>query len=68
MTSSEIVKHVRLRSGMSQMELARKAGLTNVTICDWERGKTCPKVDSLLAVLRVTGFEMLIVERKQQYE
>ncbi len=45
------LRHVRLRHGLSQRELARRAGLTNSTISLIESNRTNPSVGALKRIL-----------------
>jgi len=51
----------RRAAGITQAQLAKKAGLGRGTIQRIEAGVTDPRVDTLLAVSRVLGLEPLLV-------
>lgn len=40
MSFSAMLKNARISAGMTQSELASKAGFNRVRISEWERGKT----------------------------
>lgn len=48
----------RSRSGMSQREVAGKAGVTQAQVSQWERGLTMPRVCSYLMVAEVVGLRV----------
>ena len=45
-----LIRSLRLRQGLTQLELARKLSVSDRTISKWERGLGCPDI-SLLAPL-----------------
>lgn len=44
---SENIKILRVMSGLSQKELAKKIERAQNTVCNWERGKVSPDADTL---------------------
>ena len=42
------IREERERAGISQEELARQIFVSRQTVSNWETGKTCPDVQSLL--------------------
>jgi transcriptional regulator with XRE-family HTH domain len=67
MDSAEIIRTCRERAGLTPTDLAEKVGTTRDHVYRWERGAVTPTVDSLIAVLRATGFEMIIKEKDEAY-
>jgi len=64
------IKNLREERGYSQGELARRVGVTQPTVSDWENNKTEPAVDNLriLATELEVFFEWLATGRgPQQY-
>ena len=55
MRSSDILRQARIKSGMSQIEVARKSGITQSVISDYERGKREPGADTFLQFLDILG-------------
>ena len=43
----------RVNVGMSQKEAAIELGVSNKTLCDWERGKAYPKADKIDAICKL---------------
>ena len=59
---AERLKAIRLKLGLSQSELAKRAGIHPVTICEWEKGATdgiklqsVQKLAAALGALAPTG-------------
>ncbi|MGH1374416.1 MAG: helix-turn-helix domain-containing protein [Cellvibrionaceae bacterium] len=52
------IKQARTSQGMNQTQLAIKAGLSNSTISDIERGKLDPKISQASKICRVLGFDL----------
>lgn len=60
------IKRARLIEGLTQMELAQKLGVSAVSVCKWETGKTFPSSKRLKRVaeaLNTTVSELLKEER-----
>ncbi|MBI2308770.1 MAG: helix-turn-helix transcriptional regulator [Rhodocyclales bacterium] len=62
------IKNLREERGYSQGELARRVGVTQPTVSDWENNKTEPTVDNLrlLAVEFDVFFEWLVTGRGER--
>lgn len=62
------IKNLREERGYSQGELARRVGVTQPTVSDWENNKTEPTVDNLriLAVEFDVFFEWLATGRGER--
>ena len=52
---SELIRGVRLESGLTQAELARRAGVTQSAIAQLERPGANPSIGRLESVLRAAG-------------
>ena len=59
----ELVRAVRKEQGLTQLDLAGLAGLSNRFIIDLERGKETVQMQKALDVLALLGLE-LVVRRK----
>lgn len=49
---SNLLKQLRAEKGVSQVELARAIGVSNGNVGDWERGRSKPGYDALVALSR----------------
>lgn len=64
MTSISLVKEIRERSGLSQAELARRAGLPRSVVNAYLKGSREPGVDALARLAAAGGFELRLGRRK----
>jgi hypothetical protein len=58
MISGDLLREARLRAGLSQAALARRAGKPTSTIGRWERGEVLPSLETLRTVIRACGLEL----------
>ena len=58
MVSGILLREARLRSGLSQAELARRAGKARSAIGRWERGEVQPSFETLRELVRACGLEI----------
>jgi transcriptional regulator with XRE-family HTH domain len=56
--SGDLLREARRRAGLSQAELARRAGKPTSTIGRWERGEVLPSLETLRAVVRACDLEL----------
>ncbi len=62
MIISERIFKIMEEKGISQIECARRTGISQITISDWKRKKTNPAADKIMCicnVLNVTPYEIL---------
>lgn len=52
------LQELRLKSGLSQADLANKAGMSVRTIQGWEQGRRRPRADALLVLAKALGVTM----------
>jgi transcriptional regulator with XRE-family HTH domain len=57
------IKIVRKQQKLSQVALAKKLGMVQRHISDIERGKTIPRFDTLLDILRVLNFDLVLTPK-----
>jgi len=57
MTAGEQLSMIRRRSGLTQAELARRAGIVAPVLSAYERGRREPGADTFLRVAAAAGFE-----------
>ena len=58
-----LVEEILLLSGLSQAELARRAGLPRSVMNTYVRGKRQPGADALLRIAAAAGLELQLVQR-----
>jgi transcriptional regulator with XRE-family HTH domain len=59
-TSSDIVRIARQRAGLTQQQLAQRSGHPRETIARWETGAREPSLESLRALVRACGLELVL--------
>lgn len=62
--SASLVDEIRRRSGLSQAELARRAGLPRSVLNVYLHGRREPGADALARIAAAGGFELGLSERK----
>ena len=55
--TAALIREARTLAGLSQAELAAKAGTTQPVVSRWERGLDVPRVDTLGRIFQACGFE-----------
>lgn len=68
MDVAEWVNGARRSAGLSQRQLAEKAGIPQPTIARIESGKQMPRADTLDRLLRACGWELDMTLRRGQGE
>ena len=61
MTSGQIIREARLLAGLSQYDLADRAGVPRPSVARWERGAVEPGFDTVRRLLRACGFDVSLV-------
>lgn len=46
------IKDLRMENGLTQKQLAVKLETTNSAVCDWEKGRTQPDLETLAKIAR----------------
>ena len=64
MPFSDDLKAYRAKAGLTQAELAEKAGITRQTVINWEKGVTEPDVHEVKTLSKILGFNPDNVEMK----
>jgi transcriptional regulator with XRE-family HTH domain len=57
-TAAQLLRGARQRAGLSQAELARRAGLPRSVLNAYERGKRQPGADVLVRIVRAAGLDL----------
>lgn len=58
MVSADLLREARLRAGLTQAELGRKAGIARSQISRYERGDVLPSLETLRRLIRACGLEL----------
>ena len=58
MISADLLREARLRAGLTQKELARRAGTSQPAIARWESGAVQPSLERLRDLIRACGLEL----------
>lgn len=61
MRGADLIREARLRAGLTQSELAERAGRERSVIARWEQGAVSPSFDNMLEVIEACGFELPLV-------
>src|SRR3954468_22675944 len=56
--SARIIREARLRAGLTQAELAERAGRDRTVVARWEQGLVAPSVDTLVELVHACGFDL----------
>jgi transcriptional regulator with XRE-family HTH domain len=56
--SADLLREARLRAGLTQGELGRRAGKPQSQIGRWERGEVKPSLETLRELIRACGLEL----------
>jgi transcriptional regulator with XRE-family HTH domain len=60
MIGGELVREGRKRAGLTQRELAVRAGTTQSAIARLESGRTAPTLEAVERLLRLCGFQLIV--------
>ena len=63
MKAARALKYARVKAGLSQRELAAKAGLPQSTVGRIESGAVDPRFETLAALLRACGYDLEVEPR-----
>ncbi|MGH9279698.1 MAG: helix-turn-helix domain-containing protein [Acidimicrobiales bacterium] len=53
-----LVAEARILAGLSQRELARRAGTSAAAVANYENGRQQPRFDTLVRLIEAAGFEL----------
>lgn len=59
-TAGHLIREARHRAGLSQVELARKAGITQSVVSAYESGRRSPSFDMMTKLLGAAGAALVI--------
>jgi len=57
---ADLVREARRRAGLSQRELADRAGTTQSAIARLESGRTSPAFDTVVRLIKLCGYRLLV--------
>lgn len=57
----DLIREARRRTGLTQAELATRAGTSQPGIARWESGRTAVSLDDVLRLVRLCGFDLEIM-------
>ncbi|WP_436793495.1 helix-turn-helix domain-containing protein [Actinospongicola halichondriae] len=60
MTASELIRRSRAWAGLSQRQLAERAGTSGPAISFYETGERVPRLDTLERIIGATGAELTV--------
>lgn len=60
MIGGELVREARKRSGLTQQQLAERAGTTQSAIARLESGRTSPSLEDVQRLMRLAGWELIV--------
>jgi transcriptional regulator with XRE-family HTH domain len=60
MVGGELVREGRRRAGLTQKQLADRAGTTQSAIARLEAGRTSPTLEAVERLLRLCGFQLIV--------
>lgn len=59
-TAARLIEEARRRAGLTQAELARRAGVSRPTVNAYERGRREPGAEALAGLLAAAGFRLTL--------
>src|SRR5256885_610128 len=66
--AADLLREARSRSGLSQSELSRRAGIPQSVISAYERARRVPSVDTMERLAAAIGFEVVLRARPNPRE
>jgi predicted nucleotidyltransferase/DNA-binding XRE family transcriptional regulator len=64
-TAAELLRDARTRAGLSQQELANRAGIMQSVVSAYERGHRQPSLPTLASLIDATGHDLVLSVRRQ---
>jgi transcriptional regulator with XRE-family HTH domain len=61
----ELLRKARAGSGLGQIELAKRAGTSQPTLCSYENGHKTPRFDVVERIFEAAGYELSVQPRIQ---
>lgn len=63
-TIAELIKSLRQNNGMTQTELAKRAGVSKGAISRWEAGQRTPPTDMFITIMECLGASVDVTIRE----
>ena len=60
MIGGELVREARKRAGLTQQQLAERAGVSQPAIARLESGRTSPSLEQVERLMRLAGFDLIV--------
>ena len=60
MIGGELVREARKRAGLTQQQLAERAGVSKPAIARLESGRTSPSLEQVERLMRLAGFDLIV--------
>jgi transcriptional regulator with XRE-family HTH domain len=57
---ADLIREARRRAGLTQAQLAERAGTTQSAVARWERGRSAPSFDTVRRLVRACGFDLFV--------
>jgi transcriptional regulator with XRE-family HTH domain len=57
----DLIREARRRAGLTQAELAAKAGTSQSGVARWESGRTAVSLDDVIRLVRLCGFDLEVM-------
>jgi transcriptional regulator with XRE-family HTH domain len=57
----DLIREARRRAGLTQAELAARAGTSQSGIARWESGRTAVSLDDVIRLVRLCGFDLEVM-------
>lgn len=58
MLGGDLIREARRRAGLTQVQLAERAGTTQSGIARWESGRTDPSLEDVRRLIQLCGFDL----------
>lgn len=68
-TTGERIREARIRGGLTQKQVAERLGLNSYqSVAQWESGKRNPKINTLLKLAEILGYDILDIQIPEEKE
>jgi transcriptional regulator with XRE-family HTH domain len=66
--AGELMRQIRRESGLKQIELARRSGISSSVLSAYEHGGRQPAVSAMARIARAAGLELRVTPSSEQAE